>query len=65
MKKQMTYDDAKARLEAILEAVQANRLTIDELSAAIEEAVQLVDFCKERLRKTEAEVNKILSTIDE
>ncbi len=65
MKKQMTYDDAKARLEAILEAVQANQLTIDELSAAIEEAVQLVDFCKERLRKTEAEVNKILSTIDE
>ncbi len=65
MKKQMTYDDAKARLEAILEAVQANQLTIDELSTAIEEAVQLVDFCKERLRKTEAEVNKILSTIDE
>ncbi len=65
MKKQMTYDDAKARLEAILEAVQNNRLTIDELSAVIEEAVQLVDFCKERLRKTEAEVNKILSTISE
>lgn len=65
MKKLLTYDDAKLRLEEIIEAIQSNRLTIDELTAVIEEAVKLVDFCKQRLRQTEEKVDKILAAIDE
>lgn len=64
MKKTMTYADAKSRLELILSELQNNQLTIDELSSKINEAVGLIDFCKNKLRSVDLEVEKVLKKTD-
>lgn len=65
MKKTMTYADAKSRLELILSELQNNQLTIDELSSKINEAVELIDFCKNKLRSVDLEVEKVLKKTDD
>ena len=60
MKKKMTYDEAKLHLESILNDLQENQLGVDELSVRIKEALELVDFCKKKLRSVESEVEKVL-----
>ncbi len=65
MKKTMTYADAKSRLELILSELQNNQLTIDELSSKINEAVGLIDFCKNKLRSVDLEVEKVLKKTDD
>lgn len=64
MKKKMTYDEAKLHLESILNDLQENQLGVDELSVRIKEALELVDFCKKKLRSVESEVEKVLKKTD-
>ena len=49
-----------ARLEEITKMIEARELTIDELSNNLKEAQQLLKFCKDKLYKTEADIQKIL-----
>jgi len=65
MKKTMTYAEAKSQLELILSELQNNQLTIDELTTKIEQAVGLIDFCKNKLRSVDLEVEKMLKNTEE
>ena len=65
MKETMTYTEAKNQLEEIVNDLQNNQLTVDELSSKIKEAVSLINFCKKKLRSVDSEVNKILKNTEE
>lgn len=65
MKETMTYTEAKNQLEEIVNDLQNNQLTVDELSSKIKEAVGLINFCKKRLRSVDSEVDKILKNSEE
>ena len=65
MKKTMTYAEAKSQLELILSELQNNQLTIDELTTKIKQAVGLIDFCKNKLRSVDLEVEKMLKNTEE
>lgn len=65
MKETMTYTEAKTQLEEIVNDLQNNQLTVDELSSKIKEAVSLINFCKKKLRSVDLEVNKILKNTEE
>lgn len=65
MKETMTYTEAKTQLEEIVNDLQNNQLTVDELSSKIKEAVSLINFCKKKLRSVDSEVNKILKNTEE
>jgi exodeoxyribonuclease VII small subunit len=57
MKSKLTYQKAFAELQDIVNAIENNEVVLDELSAQIEKANELILFCKEKLRATEAQVN--------
>lgn len=59
-KKQLSYQEAMQQLEKILSAIEKNELDVDELSENVKTATQLISLCKDKLYKTEEEVNKII-----
>lgn len=60
MDKKMTYEQAAHRLEEIVAKIERGDLDVDSLAANLKEAKALVDFCKVKLTKVEADVKKIL-----
>uniref|UniRef100_UPI004048466F exodeoxyribonuclease VII small subunit n=1 Tax=Algoriphagus sp. TaxID=1872435 RepID=UPI004048466F len=56
--KDYTYTQAMQRLEAILARLEEGSSSVDTLSELVKEATTLVNFCKEKLRTTEEEVQK-------
>lgn len=61
MKKKITYAEAMQELESIVEGLENNTLGVDELTAQLEKAQQLMSFCKQKLTLTSAEIEKILN----
>jgi len=62
MKKQpeaTTYESAFAELQQIVRDLQDESVSIDELTAKIARAAELIRFCREKLRLTEAEMAKL------
>ncbi len=55
------YEDAVRQLEDIVEKLENNALDIDEMSKQLKKAQQLIKLCKDRLTKTDAEIQKILA----
>ena len=60
MAKETKYEMAISRLEEIVERLENNQLGIDEMTAQLKKAQQLIKLCKDRLTKTDEEIQKIL-----
>lgn len=56
----MTYAEAMSQIEAILDRLQREEITVDNLAAEVKRATELIAKCKARLHKAEEEVGKIL-----
>lgn len=54
--KDLTYSDAMVRLEAILLQLEEGSKSVDELSALVKDAAELVKFCKTKLKTTEEDI---------
>lgn len=59
-KEKLTYTRAMAQLETIVNDVSSGHLDIDLVCDKIKEAQRLIQFCKDKLYKTDLEVNKLL-----
>ena len=59
-KKELTYAEAMAEIEKILGRLRSEEMNVDGLAAEVKRATELIASCKERLRKAEADVNKVL-----
>lgn len=59
--KQPSYAEALAEIEKILARLGGDNPDIDTLAADVKRATELIKACRERLRKTEEEINAILS----
>lgn len=57
--KNLTYEAAMTELEAIVGSVEDGEMDIDHLSAQLRRAKELMAFCRDRLTKVDAEVQKI------
>ena len=55
-----TYSEAMKRLEAIVSRIESNELDIDKLGSQLQEAQQLIKFCREKLYKADEEIKKML-----
>ena len=53
------YEEALAQLESIVRKMEGNEYDIDELAAQLKTAQRLIKFCKDKLTKTEEELQKI------
>ena len=59
MNEEVKYEEALAQLETIVRKMEQNEYDIDELAAQLKTAQQLIKFCKDKLTKTEEELQKI------
>ncbi len=64
-KKSLTYQIALEELEEILYKMETNNLEIDKLSDSVKRASELILFCKTKLKDTEADVEDILSKMED
>jgi len=62
--KKLNYQDALNEIEEILNKIESNDLDIDELAEKVKRAAFLLKFCREKLQKTNEEVEKILSDME-
>jgi len=60
MSKNQSYEQAIKELEAIVNEIENEEISVDELSVKVKRASQLIVLCKTKLTKTEEEVSKVL-----
>jgi exodeoxyribonuclease VII small subunit len=63
--KKLTYQESLDEIEEILGKIERNELDIDELAEKVKRVSFLLKFCKDKLQKTNEEVEKILSDMEE
>lgn len=56
----MNYQSALKELQDILIDLQEEAVNIDDLSQKVQRAAELIAFCQNKLRQTEAEISSIL-----
>lgn len=61
MNENIKYEEALAQLETIVRKMEANEYDIDEIAVQLKAAQRLIKFCKDKLTKTELEIQKIQS----
>ena len=59
MNEELKYEEALAQLETIVRKMESNEFDIDELAVQLKTAQRLITFCKDKLTKTEEELQKI------
>lgn len=60
MAKETKYEEAVSQLENIVRRLENDELGIDEMTAELKKAQQLIKLCKDRLTKTDTQIQKIL-----
>lgn len=60
LEKDLKYEVALERLQEIVSLLEHKEIKIDDLADKVKEAKALVEFCREKLNKTEEEINKII-----
>ena len=64
-RKNVSYKEAITEIEDILQKIDDEQLDVDELSKNVERVSFLIKLCRDKLTKTEAEVEKVLSEMEE
>ncbi|GAA4841221.1 exodeoxyribonuclease VII small subunit [Algivirga pacifica] len=62
---ELSYAQAKAKLQVILDQLEKGNVEIDELSTKIEEATRLYHLCQSKLQQAEQQVENALKGLDE
>ena len=60
---ELSYDEAVAELKTILNSLQDETLSIDQLTDSIKRASELLESCNSRLTSTEKEVNSVIKKL--
>ncbi len=61
-KTKLTYETALQELQSIVAQLQEEAVSMDDLSEKVNRATELLNFCKERLRQTEEQVERLIRT---
>jgi len=62
--KTISYKEAVAEIEDILEKIENEELDVDDLTEKVKRVSSLIKLCKEKLHNTEQEVEKILKEME-
>jgi exodeoxyribonuclease VII small subunit len=63
--KEIRYQDAVSELENIVQAIEEDELDIDKLSDEVKRALELIQYCRTKLRTTEDDIQKAFADDDE
>ena len=56
----MKYEEAIQKLEEIVSMMEEGTLDLDQLQDKLKEAQKLIKLCRDKLTKTDKEINKLL-----
>ena len=59
-KEKISYSEAVAEIESILQKIEEGSLDVDDLDKKVKRVTDLLKLCRDRLHKTETQINKIL-----
>jgi exodeoxyribonuclease VII small subunit len=62
--KDLSYGEAAARLEEILQRIEEGKVDIDELSGLVAEAARLVALCRGKIHAAEVQVKTITEQLE-
>jgi len=65
MAKQKKYAQLTEELETIIEQMENEDITVDELTEKVKRATKLINTCKSILSQTEEEVNELLKEMED
>ena len=57
MPKKVSYSEAKEQLDQIINELENDQITIDDLTEKVKKAKQLIELCKQKLRNTQEELS--------
>lgn len=60
-KKDLSYTEAMAEIERIMENLRSEKVDVDTLTAQVKRASELITLCKSKLHATEEEVKKLFN----
>jgi len=63
--KKFNYKNALEEIERIVEKIENEEIDVDELSALVKKATELIKQCEAKLRDTENELGNIIENLDE
>ena len=63
--KKMTYNEAITEIEEILEKIENEELDVDELAEKVKRVSTLLKICKDKLYKTNEQVEQILKEMED
>ena len=58
--KDIKYEEAVRQLEKIVDKMESGELDIDSMAAQLKTAQELVKLCKDKLKRTDADIQKLL-----
>ncbi|HSH20439.1 MAG TPA: exodeoxyribonuclease VII small subunit [Draconibacterium sp.] len=64
-KKTLTYNEAMAEVEEILEKIENEELDVDDLAEKVKRVSVLLKTCKDKLMKTNEQVEQILKEMED
>ncbi len=56
----LSYDEAIAKIDAIMAQFRRGEMSVDLLASRVEEATKLISYCKARLVKAESDLKKVM-----
>lgn len=63
--KKVTYSEAISEIEEILEKIENEELDVDELAEKVKRVSVLLKICKDKLTKTNEQVEQILKEMED
>lgn len=63
-KKNFKYSEAIDELNSILADLESERIDVDEVSAKVKKAIELIKLCRDKISKTELEVRAIVKEFE-
>lgn len=64
MSKNPTYNEAIEEIEEILQKIESGELDVDELTDKVKRVAFLLETCKNKLRTTEIEIQKVMDSLE-
>ena len=59
-KEKISYSEAVAEIESILQKIEGGKLDVDELAEKVGRVTDLLKTCRDKLHLTEKKIDKIL-----
>lgn len=63
--KKISYSEAMTEIEEILEKIESEELDVDELAEKVKRVSVLLKTCKDKLTKTNEQVEEILKEMED